>query len=310
MSVEVIAARCPLCGPEFEGRSVASSVDFEYGTTGAQEFRFVQCAACACILLHPRPVDDAIASLYPPEYEPYRFDTLPPLVRAGRDWTQRKKVKLVREYAGDNAFIVDVGCGAGTLLRLLRAQGPSGWQLCGWDYPGPHMRVLAESGFAVVEGPIDEAHVPSGVDVFILNQVIEHFPFPADILEALSKALKPGGTIVIETPDIGGLDRSWFQSRHWGGYHTPRHMVLFNQQNLSQLVERCGLQVVSTDRLASPAFWIQSLHHTAAEAKFKKLAAVCTLRNLPLVAAFSAFDLARRNFGSTSNQRLVARKPS
>jgi 2-polyprenyl-3-methyl-5-hydroxy-6-metoxy-1,4-benzoquinol methylase len=307
-AVETTAGACPLCGPEFLATSVATAIDFEYGTTGQQEWQFVRCQSCACLLLHPRPVDSAIAGLYPPDYEPYRFDTLPRPVKLGRDLVQRSKVGVIARYAKAGAKIVDVGCGAGAFLRLLKDYGRRDWELWGWDYPGPHMGPLGDAGFSIIEAPISEQNVPSDVDVFVLNQVIEHFPHPDRLLAALGRGLRPGGVILIETPDVDGLDSQWFGTRHWGGYHAPRHMVLFNAVTLRRLVERHGLEAVESARLASPAFWIQSLHHKALERGWTRLASVLNLRNLPLVAGFVMLDASRRLFGPTSNQRLVARR--
>ena len=308
MKVPVCPAVCPLCGPDFPKQAIAHGRDFEYATTDDQEFSFVRCMNCNCVLLDPRPVDDVIGSLYPAHYEPYRFAQLPLLVRKGRDFVQRAKVSAVKRYAPAGARIVDVGCGAGALLRLLREHGDPSWQLCGWDYPGAHLERLTRDGFDIIAGPIDAEHAPTNVDLFVLNQVIEHFAHPDRILSLLARSLRNGGHIVLETPNIDGLDARWFRARHWGGYHIPRHMVLFDTRSLGALVQRHGFALVETKNLASPAFWVQSLHHAAVESKLAPLAGLCNLRNLPLVAAFSLCDLARSPFAATSNQRLVARK--
>jgi SAM-dependent methyltransferase len=193
---------------------------------------------------------------------------------------------------------------------MMRDRARQRFHLVGWDYPGPHLERLAADGFSVIAAPIDRDHVPARVDLFVLNQVIEHVPYPDRLLSMLRDGLKPGGHLLIETPDTNGLDARLFSRRHWGGYHTPRHMVLFNQQNLRALVEQSGLEVVHTARLASPAFWIQSLHHYALESRLPSLSTWCTLRNVPMMMAASAFDLARAPLAPTSNQRLVARKPA
>jgi hypothetical protein len=150
--------------------------------------------------------------------------------------------------------------------------------------------------------------VPPGVDLFVLNQVIEHVPHPDRLLTMLASALAPGGHIALETPDTDGLDARWFAGRYWGGYHIPRHMVLFNQRNLRTLVERCGLQVIESARLASPAFWVQSLRNRLSESRVPQLAPFCTLDNAPLVALFTVFDRLAAPIAGTSNQRLVARR--
>jgi SAM-dependent methyltransferase len=310
MGVATVRGACPLCGPEYPGAEVARGPDFEYRVTGDEEFRFVRCMRCGVIVLDPRPADGDIARLYPPEYEPYRFDTLPSLVRMGRDLVQRRKVDVLTRYAPPGGVIVDVGCGGGALLRLVRRRTADSFRLVGWDYPGPHLERLAADGYSVVAAPIEAGHVPRNVDLFVLNQVIEHVPDPDRLLAMLAGALRPGGHIIIETPDTSGLDARVFSTRHWGGYHTPRHMVLFNEATLRALVQRSRLHVVETAHLASPAFWVQSLHHALLESSMPALSKLCTLRNLPLTMAFSAFDVARSAIGPTSNQRLVARKPA
>jgi ubiquinone/menaquinone biosynthesis C-methylase UbiE len=260
-------------------------------------------------VLDPRPADDQIAALYPPDYVSYRFDRLNPLMRRGRDIVQRRKTSVIARLVPDGGTIVDVGCGTGNLLRLLRRRYGSRFRLIAWDYPGPHLDGLASAGIEVVAAAIEPPYVPRGVDIFVLNQVLEHVPHPDRLLAMLAGALVPGGHLALETPDTGGLDARWFAGRYWGGYHFPRHMVLFNQRNLRTLVERCGLQVIGTAHLASPAFWVQSLHHALSESRLAPLAPLCALGNVPLVAVCSAFDLLAAPFAGTSNQRLVARRP-
>jgi SAM-dependent methyltransferase len=300
---------CPLCGIDYPHVEIAHGPDFEYRTTGNQEFRLTRCTRCRTIVLNPRPADTAIASLYPPEYEPYRFDRLNPLVKAGRDFVQRSKTRLIARYVPDGGTVVDVGCGGGALLKLLRAQTGARFRLIGWDYPGPHLDALAAEGIATIAAPLDSSDPPGGVDLFVLNQVIEHVPDPDRLIRRLAAALKPGGYLLIETPNTRALDARWFGQRYWGGYHIPRHMVLFDEDNLRSLVEHVGLRVVERAHLASPAFWVQSLHHWFSETRLSPLARACVIRNAPLVAMFVLFDTIRARLGSgTSNQRLVAQR--
>jgi ubiquinone/menaquinone biosynthesis C-methylase UbiE len=309
MAVVVEPGACPLCGPDYPRVDAAVGPDFHHPAAGGQEFRFLRCTACGTLVLDPRPADDQIAALYPPDYVSYRFDRLNPLMRRGRDIVQRRKTSVIARLVPDGGTIVDVGCGTGNLLRLLRRRYGSRFRLIAWDYPGPHLDGLASAGIEVVAAAIEPPYVPRGVDIFVLNQVLEHVPHPDRLLAMLAGALVPGGHLALETPDTGGLDARWFAGRYWGGYHFPRHMVLFNQRNLRTLVERCGLRVIGTAHLASPAFWVQSLHHALSESRLAPLAPLCALGNVPLVAVCSAFDLLAAPFAGTSNQRLVARRP-
>lgn len=307
--IRTVPAICPLCGPEFPRRRVGEGHDFEYRTV-PDRFTVVECERCGVRLLDPRPADEEIPKLYPPEYEPYHFDELPALVKRGRDMVQMRKVSALESVAPPGARIVDVGCGDGALLRLLRREGPKEWQLAGWDFPGPHLDRLEAAGFEVHRGDIHpDSLPPQSVDVFVLNQVIEHFARPAEVVHALAEQLRPGGVLVLETPDIRGLDARWFGASYWGGYHFPRHLVLFHGKALAQLLQRSGLQVVESRFLASPAFWIQSCHHALSERPVVgALAPLFSLRNPIAVVAATLADLLRLRFGPTSNIRVVARK--
>jgi SAM-dependent methyltransferase len=299
---------CPLCGPDFTGVDAAAGPDFEHRTTGAQEFRFTRCT-CGTLVLDPRPADDQIAALYPADYVSHTFDRLNPVTRLARNAVQRGKTSMFARLVPAGGTIVDVGCGSGALLRQVRSRYGSRFRLIGWDYAGPHLERLAASGIEVVAAPIEAARVPQGADLFVLNQVIEHVPDPDRLLTMLARALASGGHVLVETPDTGGLDARWFAGRYWGGYHFPRHLVLFNQRTLRALVERSGLEVVGTAHLASPAFWVQSVRYWLQESRLRRLAPFFGLGNVPVVAAFTAFDRLAAPITGTSNQRLLARRP-
>jgi SAM-dependent methyltransferase len=301
---------CPLCGPSYPRVEAARAPDFEHRTTGAQEFRFNRCRTCGTLVLDPRPADDEIAALYPPDYVSYRFEHLNPVMRRGRDLVQRGKTSVMARLVPAGGTIVDVGCGTGTLLRQMQARYGSRFRLIGWDFPGRHLERLAESGIEVVAAALEPASVPRGVHLFVLNQVLEHVAYPDRLVTMLGAALVAGGHLAIETPDTDGIDARCFAGRYWGGYHAPRHMVLFNQRNLRTLVERCGLEVVESAHLASPAFWVQSFRNWLLESRARQLASFFTLDNVPLVAMMTVFDLLAAPVAGTSNQRLVARRPS
>lgn len=308
--IRTVPALCPLCPAGVARTPVASGVDFEYRTV-PDTFHFVRCAGCGILLLDPRPADEEIARLYPPDYGPYRFDRLPGLARAARDFVQRKKVEILLPHAPEGAHVVDLGCGGGALLRLMKRYGRTSWKLSGWDFPGSHLDRVEKEGFAVIRGAVEPGLVPGvSVDAFVLNQVIEHFPEPARVLAVLARALKPGGVLVIETPDTGGLDARWFGRRHWGGYHFPRHLVLFDETTLAELVRRAGLEIAESSRLASPSFWLHSFHHAAGESSlFRWTRPLFTKANPFALGVATAFDLVRSRFGPTSNLRIVARRP-
>lgn len=288
--------------------SWAEGIDFEYGTC-SNIFTMWRGDQSGLIFLNPRPAPQSLSIIYPASYEPYHFDRFPALVRRARSFVQKRKVIAIKAIAPEHARIIDIGCGNGTLLRLLRAYGSSGWQLHGNEINEHCAHQLSAEGFQVHACPVWEIPGSSEYDIVILNQVIEHFADIRRLLESCNRLLKRGGFVFIETPSTEGIDARLFRRRYWGGYHFPRHFYLFNERTLERLLKEHGFEPVRTQYLASPAFWLQSVHHYLTDRGMKKLASFFSVRNVPLLALVTLIDLATAMLGQkTSNMRIVGRR--
>ena len=165
-------------------------------------------------------------------------------------------------------------------------------------------------GFAVHHGRFEEANYPeSSFRLVILQQVIEHVPDPRGMIERIRGLLRPGGAVVIETPNIASWDHALFAKRYWGGYHIPRHFHLFSRRSLPQLLRASGFEVTRVTSLASPNFWIQSLHHAGKDRGWPQ-AWTRFFRPHPPglipLGVFSAVDVAGKLATMTSNMRVIA----
>jgi len=76
-------------------------------------------------------------------------------------------------------------------------------------------------------------------DVITLSHVIEHVPNPIQVLSACFKALKPGGFLWIETPNIDAEGNRLF-GKNWRGLEPPRHLVLFTLNSLQLTLTKVG----------------------------------------------------------------------
>jgi SAM-dependent methyltransferase len=68
--------------------------------------------------------------------------------------------------------------------------------------------------------------------------VIEHVTSPRRFVQAIRRALRPGGSVVIETPNWGSLWRR-FGRRHWLGLNRF-HLFFFADESLRTLLQSCG----------------------------------------------------------------------
>ena len=307
--IQTILVECNLCGqPDYT--VLTHGRDFEYGTC-PDEFELVQCTHCHHVYLNPRPHVMELDTIYPEHYFPYHFDSLlNPLVKKARDIVQQSKAKAIQKYAGDHAKIIDIGCGGGAFLRILRDFGNKSWALFGNDFSNHAMASLQKQNFQALQGRFEALDLPpNSFDLITMNQVIEHLDDPDTVIKKIAMVLKPGGYIFIETPSLTGWDAKLFKHRYWGGYHFPRHWHLFTPQTLQTLLQKHGLHIVETTAMASPSFWVQSCHHYCSEQPLlKRFADFFDFRNALLMAIFTFIDIIQKPFNMTSNMRIIAQK--
>ncbi|MDA3902975.1 MAG: class I SAM-dependent methyltransferase [Desulfuromusa sp.] len=158
---------------------------------------------------------------------------------------------------------LDIGAGLGQFQLLLNGCGA---KVKGIE-PSSLRRAYALEKFAVNlhSELVDHDYWQTGFvqyfDLITLWDVIEHVDFPRETLESAFKLLKPGGMLFLDTPSREVLSYQLSQQlyRFSAGkislflpsfYSTVRygHKQIFTQQQLSGLIESCGLGIVfSTD---------------------------------------------------------------
>lgn len=309
---------CPLCGAQ--AATLLSEVqDYEYGALPDVHFEMWQCDACGHGRLDPLPAPDQLDAIYPSTYytvnprSPIRFPEFIYDVKMKRDVDRIVSLAAGRPVRS----VVDLGCGDAERLARLGESLGGGVELIGVDFQPDEKRIVELEGRGV---RLVRADLESGLDVLedgahdlvIMCQIIEHLRDPVGVLASVSRKLAPGGRVLLETPNIGGVDFRLFRRRYWGAYHAPRHFHLFTRSTLERAASEAGLTVAKRGFIPS-GFFIVSLRNalglTSAE-RGRRFWEFLSMKNLAVVAAFSAFDLLWIALGGqTSNQFLLAEKP-
>lgn len=110
-----------------------------------------------------------------------------------------------------SAAILDLGCSDGALLAHLQSNGFTNAR--GVDCSAEQARALLARGGAAEQGDLIPALAanPAAFDAILAIDVIEHMTKPerAHLSHLLRMALKPGGLLVVRTPNGDGVGAGW-----------------------------------------------------------------------------------------------------
>lgn len=145
---------------------------------------------------------------------------------------------LADEPAGK---LLDVGCGGGRLLNRMKKRG---WQVEGTDFDEQATnKVASRYGIKTHVGDLPQCGLPAATfDAITMSQAIEHLYDPKATLRECLRLLRPGGLLVMTTPNVHSIGATKFGAS-WRGWEAPRHLHLFTVQSLQQLTQGVGFEI-------------------------------------------------------------------
>lgn len=142
--------------------------------------------------------------------------------------------------------ILDVGCGLGFLLSAIEGN---------WDRHGCEVSRYAAAQAApwgrIHQGELRSAAYPTAsFDVVVLHHVIEHMTDPIGEMREVMRVLKPGGSLLLGTPDFdSGCARRF--GHNYRLLHDATHISLFSNESMHRFLRDMGLVI---DRVEYPFF--------------------------------------------------------
>lgn len=239
---------CPLCRSELNEPVISSATQMH-----AQKrlFSFVRCTACDYVYLNPPVPPDTIGAYYEESYLPYRgaeaWGKYAHLAEKGEQALDKKRARLAMKHFKQKPLehCLDVGCGKPTFLKKLKEE--TACEAWGLDFKVEGWKSSpAFSDLRLLEGEVRDLASRKDLpcfDLITMWHYLEHDYNPLSTLRSLKKIAHPETRLIIEVPDYDSISRK-LQGSFWAGYHTPRHISLFNRQSLSRLLDKSGWQVI------------------------------------------------------------------
>ncbi len=199
------------------------------------------CKGCGLRFSSPRLSEENIASLYGEDY--YVFSKSDESYFARTAEIYDRTIGILDMPAGMPKRAAEVGSGKGYLLAVLEKLG---WETYGIeisdtaaDYAKKQFGV--ESFTGKIEDYFAAGAPKDPFSAVLCIDIIEHVTDPDVFVQDLAKLTAKGGTVMIDTPN-GGAWHIDQEGADWRGFN-PFHIYLFNQKNLSALLERHGFKV-------------------------------------------------------------------
>jgi 2-polyprenyl-3-methyl-5-hydroxy-6-metoxy-1,4-benzoquinol methylase len=266
-------SRCPLCDSSTEFSFMGRDLLYNKSET----YRYSRCIRCETVYQDPIPSDEKINSFYPDHYGPYeklgvlkqpsnlklavlRYRYGYAHLKTSRIYQFLAPVFSLLKYRNTIHFIpngkaLDIGCGNGEFMRNMNSLG---WEFEGVEFNQKAVNVCRSAGLKVFHGSIiDAAFDENSFDLITARHLIEHIPDPKSFVSEIARILRKRGQFVIQTPNNKALGKKWFGAT-WFPNDVPRHLVLFNPENLRMLVECYGLRLRILNTSSTPKIILNS----------------------------------------------------
>ena len=311
MELPTVAAPCPLCRSD-DAQPVWSTPDRALGVPGV--YTVARCRACGFLYQRPRVRDDALVLCYPDHYPRHQepsprvpFRGSPARIRAVRcalakhlaypgfrgDFgvlTRLRARGLVARlrwscppWIGRGRYL-DVGCGSGATLGVAQALG---WDVSGIEVDEAAAAKARRFTRNLHVGDVLDAPFADGCfDVVTAFHVLEHVVDPVAVVRRMLDWLAPGGLLIVEVPNAGGLGAALF-GRSWVGLELPRHLSHFTPATLERTIRTAGGRVTWCWHRAQPRYYLWSLSTFVRDRGYARLARSLEWR--PVRAALKLF---------------------
>lgn len=220
----------------------------------------LRCASCAAVFLSAERQESPAEALYSSDYfterEGYFFhDGV--VDGSGAESAHiadfRAGLAAIEAQTGGPGSLLDVGCATGSFLSLAQAAG--------WDCRGVEVSAFAaarareRTGCEIFCGKLEDATFPAGsFDAITMWDLLEHLPDPVHGLMKARRFLRPGGVLLVNTPNENSLLRRVARGMYRGSagritapldrlYHCY-HLYYFGAETLAVLFQRAGYEVV------------------------------------------------------------------
>ena len=236
--------------------------------TGEMSFQLVRCTSCNLARTEPMLNDNELEKYYSLPYYgsgEAKFigiaETLTYIFNYTRASSILSRLRDRRKFpVNTSPRILDIGCGRGNLLKILKGMGCDCYGTERIEFPmDDHFQ-----GIHIYREKLEDiVFAESFFDAVIIWHVLEHIDDPISILQEAARILRPGGILAIAVPNFGSFQAGIFRES-WFHLDLPRHRYHFIPDTLLSCLNKNDFGIIARHTFSleqSPFGFIQSLYN-------------------------------------------------
>jgi 2-polyprenyl-3-methyl-5-hydroxy-6-metoxy-1,4-benzoquinol methylase len=215
------------------------------------EWTLERCAACDFVQVREQPTDEELAAQYSEAF----FDRGKYEDEFAMRKEYDKRTSLLAETGlRREARVLDAGCATGDFIAHVGDRFDM-WGIDISEYAVEEAKKRCpDKSEQLFAGRIEDVDLERGFfDAIVMWDVVEHVFSPVDACQRLVDYLRPGGYLLVSTPDIGAVTARLMKKR-WAFMTPPEHLGFFSHRTLTKLLEE--KLSLKTTRLFSTGKWV------------------------------------------------------
>jgi len=171
------------------------------------------------------------------DYDHRAFYSRIPLQR----YWQRKRYSLCMGFLRNGDDVLDIGCGSSQIIQNLP-------QAVAFDILRRKLRFLRRTNpKRICASTFDLPFADQSFDQVIHSEVLEHVALDLKIFRELNRVMRPGGTLVVGTPDYGRIwwpMIEWFYGKLLPNAYADEHITHYNRGMLIDILADHGFRTI------------------------------------------------------------------
>lgn len=236
---------CKICNYKINNKKFVAQ-DFD-GTSSY--YSIYKCSNCGFGFVFPYPSPTIINSFYDQGYygnKNKKFVFLFEQLTILGNKLRARKIKSIYLKKNDKSShrknrILDIGCGRGTLLKIL---SQIGFECYGLE----REKFICEKDIIefkfIRQDLLNSKFVNGYFNCIIMWHVLEHMDHdPNRIIDELNRILSSNGLLIISVPNFSSLQSLLF-GKNWFHLDLPRHKYHFSKKSIKLLLKNRGFEII------------------------------------------------------------------